>query len=182
MTSRRREPTEEERALFSETFRDVRQSRKTPKATKPNKEPVAKPEPEPKPKAAPLPMPPRQTGLDGRTSERLRKGQLEPEDRLDLHGMTETVAHRSLAQFLKSAHLRGLRLVLVVTGKGARVVSPDAPFDMELDRRSRGVLNTMTPRWLAAPDLAALIAAVRTSHRRHGGSGALYVYLRKEKR
>ena len=180
MTSRKREPTDEERALFSETFRDVRPARKPAKATKADK--AAAPRSEIKSKPVPAPIPLRPTGLDGRTSERLRKGWLEPEDRLDLHGMTEAGAHRSLVQFVKSAYLRNLRLVLVVTGKGLRERYPDAPFDLELDRRSRGVLNAMTPRWLAAPDLVPLIAAVRAAHRRHGGAGALYVYLRKAKR
>jgi DNA-nicking Smr family endonuclease len=180
VTGRKREPTEEERALFSETFRDVRPARKQAKAPKSKSQ--SEPTLTPRVKASPAPAREHHAGLDGRTAERLRKGQLEPEDRLDLHGMTETVAHRSLAQFLRSAHLRNLRLVLVVTGKGSRDRDPDAPFTLELDRRARGVLNTMTPRWLASSDLAPLIATVRTAHRKHGGAGALYIYLRKAKR
>ena len=180
MTGRKREPTDEERALFSETFRDVRPARKPAKTPKPK--PSSEAAPAAQVKAAPAPSRKYQAGLDGRTSERLRKGQLEPEARLDLHGMTEVVAHRALAQFVRSAHLRNLRLVLVVTGKGSRETDPSAPFDLELDRRSRGVLNMMTPRWLAAADLAPLIATVRTAHRKHGGGGALYIYLRKKTR
>jgi DNA-nicking Smr family endonuclease len=117
--------------------------------------------------------------LDGNTSDRLRRGQLEPEARLDLHGLGEAAAHRALITFVKSAQARGLKLVLVVTGKGAKNQAPDAPFDMERARRTRGVLRIMTPRWLQERDMAVLVADVRTAHRRHGGEGALYIYLRK---
>ncbi len=67
----------------------------------------------------------------------------------------------------------------MVTGKGAKDPAPDEPFDME--RNARGVLKTMTPRWLAEPELAPLVADVRSAHRSHGGAGALYVYLRKNR-
>jgi len=69
-----------------------------------------------------------------------------------------------------------------VTGKGLKPSAPDEPFDLELDRRARGVLRAMVPRWLEEPDLAGFVADVRSAHRRHGGAGALYVYLRKENR
>jgi DNA-nicking Smr family endonuclease len=118
-------------------------------------------------------------GVDGNTAERLRRGQLEPDAKLDLHGLTEARAHHALIAFIRSARARGLKLVLIVTGKGLASPAADAPFDLELDRRSRGILKTMTPRWLKEPDLAPLVADVRHAHRRHGGEGALYVYLRR---
>ena len=120
-------------------------------------------------------------GVDGNTQERLRKGQLDPDARIDLHGMTEDVAHDRLLAFLRNAQRGGARLALVITGKGAPVRDEHAPFDMDADRRARGVLKSLVPRWLGEPDFAALIADTRTAHRRHGGSGALYVYLRKRK-
>ena len=78
----------------------------------------------------------RPTGLDGRTSERLHRGALEPDARIDLHGMTETVAHRALATFIRGASMRGCRLVLIVTGKGLKPADPHEPFDLELVRRT----------------------------------------------
>jgi DNA-nicking Smr family endonuclease len=116
------------------------------------------------------------SGVNGSTAEAMRRGTLEPEARLDLHGMTETVAHRALATFLRGAQSRALRLIIVVTGKSV-VPPPDAPFVMDGGRR--GVLKTLVPRWLKEPDLTGFIADIRTAHRRHGGDGALYVYLRK---
>ena len=93
--------------------------------------------------------------------------------------MTEAAAHRTLVRFLQSAHAQGLRLVLVVTGKGLKPAADDEPFDLELQMRSRGVLKSMVPRWLKEAALAPLVADARSAHRRHGGSGALYIYLRK---
>jgi DNA-nicking Smr family endonuclease len=121
------------------------------------------------------------TGVDGRTAERLRRGLLEPDAKLDLHGLTEAVAHRALITFVKGAHTRGLRFLLVVTGKGTSQNDRDG-FDLRLDRSPRGILNEMTPRWLMEPGVSEIIADVRAAHRRHGGKGALYVYLRKRER
>jgi DNA-nicking Smr family endonuclease len=118
------------------------------------------------------------TGVNGRTDERMRRGLLEPDARLDLHGITERDAHRALLLFLKGAQARHHKLVLVVTGKG-KPLAADAPFDMELDRRSRGVLKSAVPRWLNEREFAGLVAGTRAAHRRHGGEGALYIYLRQ---
>ncbi len=112
------------------------------------------------------------TGLDGNTSRRLKRGEIAPDAKIDLHGLTEAAAHRALTAFMLSAHRRGDKLVLIVTGKGGAGSDPE---------RVRGVLKTMVPRWLEESPLAKLIADKRGAHVRHGGPGALYVYLRKVK-
>jgi len=116
--------------------------------------------PAPKPKHSP-------TGLDGSTRKKLDKGEIAPAAKLDLHGLTEAAAHGTLMTFLIAAHRRGDRLVLIVTGKG---------------EAGRGVLKAMVPRWLEEAPMAKLIADKRWAHKRHGGEGALYVYLRKPAR
>jgi DNA-nicking Smr family endonuclease len=123
---------------------------------------------------------PSPSGVNGRTGLRLSQGEIEPSAKIDLHGMTELAAHQALTSFILSAQRRGARLVLVVTGKGARPPAADEPFDLGYDRRARGVLKSMTPRWLAEPPLSGLVADLRPAHIRHGGSGAYYVYLRKK--
>jgi DNA-nicking Smr family endonuclease len=167
--SRKRSVTEDERKLFEVSFRET-----IPLA--PVKLALDEPKINSKTKSG------RPSGIDGNTAEKLRKGELKPQASLDLHGMTENVAHRALATFLRGAASRGLRLVIVVTGKGARAAAPDEPFDLERETSRRGVLKTMTPRWLREPDLAPFIAEMRPAHRSHGGDGALYVYLRKAPR
>lgn len=114
-------------------------------------------------------------GVNGATQDRLRRGLLEPEARIDLHGMTQGAAHRTLFTWLHAAHGRGHRLVLVVTGKGNPKNDENAPWMTS----AHGVLKQMAPRWLNEPGLAALIAQVSPAHVKHGGDGALYVYLRK---
>ena len=159
-----RRTSDEEHALFKETFTEARPIRTDQLA-------VAEPK-------RPKQIVAGGSGIDGRTEARMRRGALEPEVKLDLHGMTEDAAHRRLLVFLRNAQRQGRKLVLVVTGKG-RPVSQDAPFDLELHVRSRGVLAAAVPRWLNEPDFAALIAGRRAAHKRHGGDGALYIYLRK---
>ncbi|MGC9953897.1 MAG: Smr/MutS family protein [Rhizomicrobium sp.] len=164
----RRPTTDEERELFH----DVLSGKAVHKKCRPQPQSGQSKPAEKKAQATQAP-----TGVDGRTGERLRRGMIVPDSKLDLHGLTENAAHRALWSFLQTAHKRGDRLVLVVTGKGARTC--DEPFDLELAGRSRGVLKTMVPRWLREPQFARLIADTRGAHRRHGGDGALYVYLRK---
>jgi DNA-nicking Smr family endonuclease len=179
MTSRKRTASDEERRLFEETLKDARplSKRKRPARSAAPAKSAAAASP-----SVPLTVA-RKTegspGLDGNTAGRLTKGELKPEAKLDLHGMTEEVAHRALVTFLRAASARKLRLLLIITGKGKKQPRFDEPFDLELESRARGVLRTMTPRWLAEPALAGFVADVRASHRRHGGDGALYVYLRK---
>jgi DNA-nicking Smr family endonuclease len=169
----RRIASAEERALFEEVFKNTRPlkrpaaKRSAAKATKKNAAPM---------QAGLAIKPVRPSGIDGNTERDLRKGDMAPDARLDLHGLTESAAHRALATFLRGAQMRGARLLLIVTGKGARGDDTE-PFDM--GRPKRGVLKTMTPRWLKESEFAPLIADVRSAHRRHGGEGALYVYLRK---
>jgi DNA-nicking Smr family endonuclease len=166
----RRKTTDEERALFHEAFKEARPMKPAAKAASKK---AAKIEP-----AAPKRF---TGGLDGNTADRLRKGAMEPDRRIDLHGMTEASAHRALLTFLRGTQRAGMKLALVITGKGARKADPFAPFDMEQEMRARGVLKSVVPRWFREPEFAALIADYRSAHVRHGGSGALYVYLKKKR-
>jgi DNA-nicking Smr family endonuclease len=116
-------------------------------------------------------------GLDGGTQDLLDRGRLTPQAQLDLHGMTQGAAHRALTTFLQGAHERGLRLVVIVTGKG----NPQHPDVAAWTASPHGVLRQMVPRWLGEPPLSAMIAQMQPTHLRHGGDGALYVYLRKNR-
>ena len=156
---KRRTTSEEERKLFEQNFRAALPLQ-TPQAKRAAKAKAAS--------AAP-------SGVNGATQERLRRGLIEPDARIDLHGMTQAAAHRALFTWMAAAHSRGYRLVLVVTGKGNPKNDENAPWMMS----AHGVLKQMVPRWLNEPELAALIASVQPAHVKHGGGGALYVYLRK---
>lgn len=111
--------------------------------------------------------------MDRRRYEKLRRGRIEPEARLDLHGMTLNAAHGALIAFVLDAHARGLRTVLVITGKGRR-----GGADSHAPER-HGVLRHAVPHWLGAPPLVARVLQVAPAHVRHGGEGACYVHLRR---
>lgn len=103
-------------------------------------------------------------GVDRATIDRLRRGRLPVEARLDLHGLTQAEAHRALAHFLTSSRAAGRRSVLVITGNG---------------RLSGGILKVAVPRWLAEPEMRRHVLAIATARPPDGGSGALYLLLRK---
>lgn len=111
--------------------------------------------------------------MDKRRYQRMTRGKLQPEARIDLHGMTLAQAHAALNGFILRAQGQGLRLVLVITGKG-RQVDDDGPIP-----RRRGALKHDVPQWLRMAPLAGAVLELREAHARHGGSGAYYVYLRR---
>lgn len=112
--------------------------------------------------------------MDRRRFDTLRRGRMDPEARLDLHGMTAERAHGALTSFILGAHATGLRLVLVITGKGR------AP-EQEFFSQRHGILRHNVPHWLAAPPLGVRVLQVAPAHRKHGGGGAYYVYLRRQR-
>ena len=107
-------------------------------------------------------------GVDKRTAERFRKGGMEIEGRLDLHGLTRDAARGALTAFIRTGASRGHRMVLVITGKGRR-----ADGD--------GVLKAEVPRWLNEPALRPLILSFSYAQPRDGGEGALYVFLKRNR-
>jgi len=168
-----RKPPADDTALFRAAMHDVKPlSRRAPP-------PVQKREPPPpatSPKAKPAPLrtngaakpaaPPPNPGLDRRTAERVRKGEIPIDGRIDLHGMTQDDAHAALDRFVRQAWKDGRRMLLVITGKG---------------NLGEGVLRRGVPRWLAAGEHAAHLLKVSTAQPRHGGDGAFYVLLRRQR-
>jgi DNA-nicking Smr family endonuclease len=181
--SRKRDLHEAERALWDEVTRDVRRIRMSaPKLAKPAADkkratPV---------RAAPsaVPASPRKApafGVDGATAERLRRGKVEPDGVLDLHGLTQPQAHARLVAFVRRAHEREQRCLLVITGKGAPLPVRSAEAFVMPERSNAGVLRSMVPRWLEEEALRPLVVGVQAAHAKHGGAGALYVYLRRKR-
>ncbi len=116
--------------------------------------------------AAPLQM-------DAKTHGKMTRGKLAPEARIDLHGLTLAEAHPDLIRFILNAHSAGLRLVLVITGKGKRR-DDHGPIPQRM-----GALRHQVPQWLRQPPLGPAVLQVTEAHLKHGGSGAYYVYLRR---
>lgn len=107
-------------------------------------------------------------GLDKRSARRLRQGRLEVEARLDLHGLRQAYAHRALNKFLERAYGTGMRCVLVITGKGAL-------------SKGEGVLKKMVPRWLNETPNRNFILSFTYATPVDGGTGALYILLKRKR-
>ncbi len=193
--ARARRPSAEERALWNAVTRDVTPRITEPDgpldglgadsvSTQPA--PIANPQGGERKRgqqitsphiATDAPPPPRERemshgtapGLDTRTRLRMRRGQIDIERRMDLHGMTRNNAHAALSAFLATAHADGLRSVLVITGKG-------------LTREGDiGVLRREVPRWLNQAPMRQWVKAFSHAAPRDGGEGALYVLLRRKR-
>ncbi len=125
--------------------------------------------------------PVKRTPVDRGSEKKIRRGRVEIEARIDLHGMTQKKARSQLLSFLRRAHENGFRQVLVITGKGAGARAVDQrrfePWNPE-DRALPGVLRRSFTQWMDDPAFASHVSGYAESHRRHGGSGAFYVMLR----
>jgi len=137
----------------------AKQPRKAVKAAPPPPAPIQRP--------APPPLAP----LGRRMKQKLGRGTTSIDDRIDLHGLTQADAHVALAHFLRRAQHDGARVVLVITGKGAR---PGADPHAE-----RGVLKRQVPLWLESSELRPFVVGFESAGAGHGGAGALYVRVRR---
>ena len=113
--------------------------------------------------------------MDQKSFGKMKRGKLQPEGRIDLHGMTLDQAHPALTGFIMRSHAQGKRLVLVITGKG-KSRDDGGPIPTR-----HGVLRHQVPQWLALPTLRSMVLQVAPAHVRHGGHGAYYVYLRRKR-
>lgn len=121
----------------------------------------------------PRPRPlPQLAGLEKRLRRDVSRGIRAIEARIDLHGMRQAEAHNALLGFLHAAQHRGVKLALVITGKGG---GPDARGE------ERGVLRRLVPHWLADPSLRRVVIGYEPASAGHGGDGALYVRIRKDR-
>ncbi len=140
--------------------------KKTPK-TKPPAAAAKKP---------PAPKPPAPGALDHKTRTRLARGANSVGGTIDLHGMRQDEAHRALRAFLARCQMRGDRFAIVVTGKGSRSYERD-----HSSFRQRGVLRTAVPQWFATDIFRDLVVGYSEASPSHGGSGALYVQIRRRR-
>ena len=175
----RRPLSEDERALWDTVTRAVKplRRRKAIKAEEPAKPPRAEAKPVarlvvPVAPSAPAPRgPPPLAPLGRRMRQKLGRGSEPIDARIDLHGMTQADAHAALAHFLRRAQHAGARVVLVITGKGAR---PSAdPYE------ERGVLRRQVPLWLESAELRPFVVGFESAGAGHGRDGALYVWVRR---
>jgi DNA-nicking Smr family endonuclease len=121
-------------------------------------------------RSAPTRPAPQLEPFDRRLRQRLAGGTAPIDARIDLHGKTQSAAYGQLLSFLRRAQTEGAKFVLVITGKGARD-----------DGSERGVLKRQVPHWLELPEFRGYVVGFERAHAGHGGAGALYVRIRRQK-
>ena len=166
----------EEKALWRKVVATVRPLHSEGPEPEPISPEAAPPPPAPKPKVRPSPATPPKaapgTTLDGSWDRRLSRGLVQPDLTVDLHGHNLHTAYSLLDSRLEQAIAMGARVLLLITGKPPQE-----------DRRpgKRGAIRAAVGDWLAASRHSGQIAAVRGAHPRHGGAGALYIVLRRQR-
>lgn len=175
--SRRRQLSDEERALWGSFARSITPLRRAqPSAKTPAGQDKLAPSParpvDAQPRATPLAKTPPLAPLGRRLKQRVARGREPIDARIDLHGMRQSQAHAALLAFLRRAQADGARIALIVTGKGASRGERDAQSE-------RGVLKRQVPLWLSLPEFRSFIVGFEDAHVGHGGQGALYVRLRR---
>jgi DNA-nicking Smr family endonuclease len=133
------------------------------------------------PKNVPISQPPAISSFDRRTAQRLGRGSVEPESRIDLHGENLETARFALLNFIFRQRQYGNRLVLVITGKGS---SPFARHTLHGHSHfhtpeREGKLRREVPMWFHDVEFRKHIIGFQPAHPRHGGGGAFYVKLRR---
>jgi DNA-nicking Smr family endonuclease len=180
--------------LWLEAMKAVKplRSRGRSPATRPAAKPAMAPAPSRKPvshpsvphvhQPSPLHKPPPQiTGLDRRTTQKLTRGQVEIERRLDLHGTGIEMARINLLGFLRDAQAMGSRNVLIITGKGASPFSRHTLHGADHFHAPEraGRLRRLVTEWFHEPEFRTLVAGFQPAHPKHGGGGAYYVRVRR---
>ncbi len=102
-------------------------------------------------------------------ARRLKRGDVESDAVLDLHGSTQKVARSKLADFIKEARAEGWEVVTIVVGKGLR------------SERGESVLRPLVERWLVE-DHRAEVREVHQAPPYMGGSGAWVAAIRTSAR
>ncbi len=119
-------------------------------------------------------------GLDRNTAQKLSRGQMTIDAKLDLHDLRYDQAKYALERFIDMAYHAQKRCVLVITGQGQAHKDKGASLkDRPWYEPTSGVLKRHLPVWLAQPSMAAKIIAVEPAQQRHGGEGAVYILLRR---
>ena len=116
---------------------------------------------------------------DSNWGKKLKQGKMSPEGKLDLHGMTCVEAHEKLYRFLERSQRNGKRVVLIVTGKGGPKQGY-ADYRFDDFENSRGVLRREVPLWLSGGSMRQMIVSFQDAASRDGGTGALYVVLKRK--
>jgi len=106
-------------------------------------------------------------GFDRKLMQRLKDGLFPVQDYVDLHGLKKEEAESVIRDFLLRSHRLGLRCVLVVHGRGLN------------SENHIPVLKKRLPIWLSRGPVRKIILAFSTAKSYDGGTGAIYILLKR---
>ena len=152
----------EDNALWEEITRDIR---KLPAREIPPSKPVILPE---------IAVGDTE-GMDGSMAKRFKRCEFPVEEVLDLHGYREDNAFEAVFGFVQKAYLQNKRCIIIITGKGLTRSEETDVFT------PKGKLKESVPRWLNSRELRPLILAFNHPPAKLGGSGVLYILLRRHR-
>jgi len=97
---------------------------------------------------------------------------------IDLHGYTLDEANKTIEEFIIQSHRDGTNKIIVVTGKGLHSDNKGNPYVS----KDLSILKFSVPEFiLNNKNLMNLIMEIKEAKIEDGGSGAFYVYLKKNK-
>lgn len=108
-------------------------------------------------------------GINYKDMKKMDSGQYTIDSMIDLHGLTIDQAFTAFCSFIENSFLQGSRMLLVITGKGLQ--------------SDPGVLtiNQALQEWVNYPELRSNILRYNYAIPKHGGKGAYYIFLKKNK-
>lgn len=115
-------------------------------------------------------------GIDKSTLKKFKKEEFPIEATLDLHGKTEDEAFVLVDEFIPKCYNLGKRCIVIITGKGLNIHKNEDIFT------NKGILRKSVPLWLNTLRLRSMILVYKHPSEKLGGSGALYILLRRNKK
>ncbi|MDA9748714.1 Smr/MutS family protein [Pelagibacteraceae bacterium] len=115
----------------------------------------------------------------GEVNKELKRGKINIDRRIDLHGYGLVEAHEKFISEVKKNYNKNKRCLLIITGKGVH-----KKIENQLDTSPKlfyGKIKNSIINWIKEDDLKKYILTYQDAGIEHGGDGALFVYLRKKK-
>ena len=115
----------------------------------------------------------------GEVNKELKRGKINVDRRIDLHGYGLIEAHEKFISEVKKNYDKNKRCLLIITGKGVhKKIENEQGASPKL---FYGKIKNSIINWINEDDINKYILTYQDAGFEHGGDGALFVYLRKKK-
>ena len=95
----------------------------------------------------------------------------------DFHGFSLDDANKTIHKLIKDSYKNGIRKLVIVTGKGIHSNNEKNPYSS----KDFGILKYSLPEYIKShSELMKLINEIKDADIEDGGSGAFYIFLKKQ--